>query len=110
MRRPSATVFAIGFWHDTCLPAASAAIDVLGVQRRRAEDLDRVDVVVGEQVVERRVAAGRPPTPARAVRARRARVAQRDDVAVLVREVARHVERRDVADADDSDPNRCHGA
>ena len=36
---------------------------VLGVQRRRAEDLDRVDVVVGEQLVEVGVARARLPTP-----------------------------------------------
>ena len=62
-------------------------------------------------VVERRCSARSTahslPAPFEHVRAR---VAQRDDLALLVLEIARDVQRRDVADADDSDANGCHGA
>ena len=83
---------------------------MIRVQRRRAEDLDRVDLVVGEQVVERGVqTVDRPLLPA-ALEHLAPRVAQRDDLALLVFQIARNVQRCDVADSDDSDAYRCHDA
>src|SRR5207244_12453043 len=81
---------------------------VLGVEGGRAEDLDRVDLWIGEQRVEIGVGALDPPFARPALEHLGARIAQRDHVAILVREVARHVERRDIADTDDPDPYSVH--
>ncbi len=82
---------------------------MLGVQRRRAQDLDRVDVVVGEQLVELGVAALHAPLGHPALEHLGPRVAHRHDVALLVLEITRHVQRGDVAGADDSHAYAIHG-
>ena len=81
---------------------------VLRVQRCRTEDLDRVDVGVGEQRIELRIRAIDLPLAGAAFEHVGARIAQRDHVAALVREISRHVERRNVADAHDPDPDPFH--
>ena len=79
------------------------------VQRRGAEDLDRVDLVVGEQLVDVGIAARSTfHSWRRRSSTSGARIAQRDHVAVLVLEIARHVELRDVAGPDDADTHTIH--
>src|SRR5205814_3225972 len=75
------------------------------VQGRRAEDLDCVDIVVGEHLVELRVATRYSPLRYATLEHLRSGVAQCHDFALFVLEVARHVQRRDVARADDSHPH-----
>jgi hypothetical protein len=80
------------------------------VHRSGAEDLHRVDVVVAEQILERAVQAiDRPLLPA-ALEDLASWVAQRDDLALLVRQIPRDVQGCDVADSHDSDAHRCHDA
>ena len=79
------------------------------VEVGRAEDLDRVDVGIGEQVGQIGVTPGHPPLPGPALEHLLAWITQRHHVAPLVLEVAGHVEGRDVADTDDAQPHPIHG-
>ena len=82
--------------------------DVLLVEMGRGEDLDRVDVRVGQQLVEARVHGRDAPLGRHLAGLVFPRVAHRHHVAAGVREVPGHVHGRDVADADDSDPDPIH--
>jgi hypothetical protein len=79
------------------------------VHERGCEDLDRVDLVVGENRVDRVVDLGHAPQVGHACGLLLSRVADRDDVAAIVREVSGDIERRDVAGSDDSESDAFHG-
>ncbi len=81
---------------------------MVGVHGRGRQDLDGVDVVVGEERVERLVQTLDAPLLRASGEHLGPGVAQRDQVAPLVGDVARHIERGDVADTDDSHPDAVH--
>jgi len=82
---------------------------VLLVEMRRGQDLDRVDVRVGEEVLKPGVHGRDAPFGRHLARLVLPGVAERHDVAAGISQVAGHVHGRDVADADDADPDPVHG-
>jgi hypothetical protein len=74
------------------------------MQMGGGEDLDCVEVGIGQEVVERTERAGRTPGLGRRRRPPVDWIAHGHHVAARIHQVAVHVERGDVARADDPDP------
>jgi hypothetical protein len=92
------------------LARARGRDDVVVVEVRGREDLDRVDLVVGEEGVEAGVDLGHVPLPRLPLGLFAAWVAQREDVAAIMLEVSGDVQWCDVAHADDPDAYAIHGS
>jgi len=89
------------FLHRDVLAGRRGSDDVVAVHVRRREDLDRVDVGIGEQIVERRVDLRHAPLGGHAPCLAFSRLAQRDHIAAVVLEVAAGVDGCDVPDSND---------
>ena len=108
--KASSTVLVIGFCTETCLPASRAALHVVVVQVGGGQDLDRVDVVVGEEGVDVGVDLGHAPALGGLAGDVAVDVAHRHHVAARVLEVAGDVQVGDVAGAEHPHPDRIGAA
>ena len=98
------------FLYRDVLSSSRGRNHMLRVQWRRAQDLDRIDLVVGEQLIDGGIQPTDVPLAPPALEHVGARIAQRDDIALFMREIARDIQRRDVPDAHDPDPHSIHPA